>query len=456
MRERGTTRHTALAITLALVVHVGFVISLSGVARSDRTLDDDGRIEFVIREVASQPVQKRAPSANVRDGAVVVQRDAPTRAPSVGRGRSAETAPIGPDDGARPSSGSAPSVEHVVDEERARDFALDGSDRELRVEDASDAPDDILRLRSRPRTLLERVVVGRGDRASGDAIVDGVRTAPPRVSDEERLAARLNDALAVKSALPRGAFGKSGFVASVDGGYVRRDLETGKRPPESSAMAGDILGTMDRSGVFRDQETPLVKRALKDDLIPTTGGGFVYAPQGGGFTAVILSDGAVVFDEDLASTSLNSGPEAYERLGLPAKDYTRGVFSFTDAVHRLSGSDPYRAAKMCFLDDTQEIRDGLRERHRERMLAASIAALRRRLDTIWNDASMTASERRRVLFETWDECNEGDSGRIARDVVETYIRAHLPRASALAFTDEELAQLNGTRMTSEPFAPYGT
>lgn len=436
-------RRVLAAGALALVMHVGFGLAIHRLVKSARVLDDEGRIEFVIREVASSTRAERKRDDD-DDEVVVVERVTRTLLPAQAADQAVDT----------PTSDSAPDTP-------AREARVDVPTVAMKVHEMQEggvpvADGDGLRLRPHPRTLLERVVIGGGDRTTGEAVVDSMRVAPPHMSDADRLSARLNGELAVKSELPRGAFGKSGFVASVDGGYVRRDLVTGERPRAVPAPAGDVLRTMDRSGVFRDEETPLVRRHAKDDLVPTKAGGFYYAPAGGGFTATILPNGAVAFDENLASASFDDGPELYSRMGLPSKDYSSGSFSFTDAAHRLSGSDPYRTAKMCFLDDTQEIRLGLRERHQERVLASSMAALRRSLDSIWNDASIQASERRRLLFETWDECNEGEAGRLARDVVETFIRAHLPRGSALAYSDVELEQLNAARMTAIPFVPYGT
>jgi hypothetical protein len=106
-----------------------------------------------------------------------------------------------------------------------------------------------------------------------------------------------------------------------------------------------------------------------------------------------------------------------------------------------------------------------------------LAALDGELAELWVDTSKPASERRRLLFELWDECEEGDgtgrklrvtdaetapdalreqAGERARATIETFIRKRLPAGSGDAFSPAELAALDARRRSKRPFDPYGS
>ncbi|HRI09595.1 MAG TPA: hypothetical protein PKW35_17360, partial [Nannocystaceae bacterium] len=46
------------------------------------------------------------------------------------------------------------------------------------------------------------------------------------------------------------------------------------------------------------------------------------------------------------------------------------------------------------------------------------------------------------------------TGERARRTIEAFIRQNLPRGSADAFTDAELAEFNGRKVSRARFAPY--
>ena len=127
--------------------------------------------------------------------------------------------------------------------------------------------------------------------------------------------------------------------------------------------------------------------------------------------------------------------------------------------------------------------EGLTESHRLMVSIAEaaesvelrLAALDAELAALWADASKPAAERRRLLFERWDECEEGEAprsvvevqraaaapdalrgqaGERAREIVEKFVRAHLPEGGEHAYSREELAQLNRRRASRRPFTPY--
>jgi hypothetical protein len=137
-----------------------------------------------------------------------------------------------------------------------------------------------------------------------------------------------------------------------------------------------------------------------------------------------------------------------------------GSFDLTDWAMRMSGRDPYLAAKLSFLDRTREARAEMAEAHRAEMLRKVPVIIREHLARVWAQPEQTFAQRRRVLFELWDECEEqGDAAVVAataaaRSAILGFIRGRLPAGSAEAYSEEELAALNRQRHSRQRFAPY--
>jgi hypothetical protein len=140
----------------------------------------------------------------------------------------------------------------------------------------------------------------------------------------------------------------------------------------------------------------------------------------------------------------------------------RGTFDVTDSIMRALGQDPYRAEKMKMLDATREQRLALAARadaERQRQALAGLPAMLRK---IWGDAARPMKERRRLLFELWDECQEtaeGDvagtsAGARARQAIILFIRTAARPGTPDAYSTEELLALNRTRQSRQRFAPY--
>lgn len=137
-----------------------------------------------------------------------------------------------------------------------------------------------------------------------------------------------------------------------------------------------------------------------------------------------------------------------------------GSFDVTDWVMRLSGRDPYFAAKLSLLSRTREARAQLATEHRSELLRQVVAMVREQAALVWNDATQPAAARRRALFELWDDCAEtGEAevvraGKRARVALYGFIRAHANAAGPDAYSAEELAELNRGRRSKQRFAPY--
>ncbi len=132
-----------------------------------------------------------------------------------------------------------------------------------------------------------------------------------------------------------------------------------------------------------------------------------------------------------------------------------GKFDVTAAAERARGHDLDRHAKQQFLDRTRDARADMAVAERARLSGEATYRLSDRLAAIWDDARRTAPERRALLFELWEECDEGDAGRAARASIVGFIRRRLPAGSADAYPPDEIERLNARRGSAARFAPYG-
>ncbi len=188
-------------------------------------------------------------------------------------------------------------------------------------------------------------------------------------------------------------------------------------------------------------------RAQRDAEELKPAGGGTYKSHHDAFDATVARDGTVDL-HDKPSVKLS-----------PGCIFGGCPMNLDDALMRAAGIDPYRAAKLHWLDKTREERFQIGLANRKTELAHSAEAMRRNLARMWSKTRDPA-ERKRALFELWDEVAEaGDDdlvrgGQAARDYLLGFVRAKLPEGSAGAFTGDELAQLNAHRHSHERFAPY--
>jgi hypothetical protein len=112
------------------------------------------------------------------------------------------------------------------------------------------------------------------------------------------------------------------------------------------------------------------------------------------------------------------------------------------------------AERAWFLRETTALRRELADGAHARELEQDEHLLRKQLDRIWCDASQPVAERRRALFELWNETSPDEIGRRGRRVVLEYIRVNLPRESSNAYPAAELAALDARRQQRAHFDPY--
>lgn len=297
----------------------------------------------------------------------------------------------------------------------------------------------------------------------------------PRVVEAPAAAAPGSPPLRPRSLLERVLAGSSaGPLPSLDVLDPSR-----RRAPETDAERARRKIQALASAVSARGAPPTDAGTLVEQLEPLPGGGYRY--ETGGFVATIDADGSVTFvDKDTHVGALSSGLpgrdpsnpfepygpalEPWARpdgtpvarvMGAPVADSSAtlgsGSFDPTAALLRAAGTDPYGPEKLCFLEETLPLRADLRAAHER----AQLAGLRSHLERLWFDDARPAGERRAALFGAWDECREEAVGLLARQLIESFIRQHLPAGSADAYSADELTALNARRASTVGFAPYG-
>jgi hypothetical protein len=250
----------------------------------------------------------------------------------------------------------------------------------------------------------------------------------------------------VPSAVARGdvASGVPGLPTSAD---VERAME---------AEIDAALREAARAPHLSERPPPSLRR--------TSDGGYRW--EGTGFAARIEPDGSVSFSDLPGLRFGGLGPEADPTAyadfrpapgALPPGSTVdvRFRFDITEALERRHGNDPYYADRAWFLEQTENVRDRLARRHAEEQHRRQLLRLRGRLDALMQDESRPLSSRHREVFATWDDFDEDEVGRRARDALIAFVRERWPEGSANAFTAAELEALNAGRTSEERFAPYG-
>ncbi|HEY1553532.1 MAG TPA: hypothetical protein VGF94_01800 [Kofleriaceae bacterium] len=321
-------------------------------------------------------------------------------------------------------------------------------------------------------TLANPSQPGPSLHAEPDPVADSV-PAPVAVPDPDPILAiallddhtpdpiRVLDATALSHATSRG----TSQISASHSGRTSEEPATGKgtgagkglmsmRGPEvSNGLSGDFIGR------FLDSSKPLEPEPEPTgELHPSGNGTFVGVvggdidhPKDGVATMRVANDGTVKIED---------APDITAHWVKPLP-FIAGKMAFDDAIMRHYGIDPYAAAKLQWLDKTRDERVRIGAAYRKEVLAHADLYMKQNLDAMWAaTATADAAQRKRVLFQMWDEIAEtGDdalvqAGVAARAYLVGFVRAHFPQTSADAFTAGELAQLNAHRTSKAMFAPY--
>jgi hypothetical protein len=238
----------------------------------------------------------------------------------------------------------------------------------------------------------------------------------------------------------------------------------------------------------RDVKPGLLPAAERDTvsdlgLVALDDGSFAFADPGARFTALVRLDGSVLFADRWRAWSVKNKQRG-RGSSLPPEG-ARALNPFVGV--RLSGPlewslratrvDPYATAKTGFLVRTEAFRRSLAIGFAKHRIEVELRALPRQLLELWRDGKRSAANKRALLFQRWDDCEdvvheddhdpavasatgEIDAARVAaaaraRSMIESFVRRHAPAGSRNAYAKDELRRLNAKRKSDTAFAPYG-
>lgn len=216
-------------------------------------------------------------------------------------------------------------------------------------------------------------------------------------------------------------------------------------------------------------------------LVRRTDGAFDYVDPGHRFRARIMADGTVQFADRWRKPS-ETDRQNGKRGGRPPEPVRTAINPFVGVklggplewMMRSSKQDPAGHAKAEFLATTRSFRTRLAVGDTRARVHERLRALPAELLVIWSDGGRSIAERRRIIFQHWDDCADvvpnrralpdaaadeiavlrADAATEARAIIESFVRRHAPPASARAYPARELANLNARRRTALPFDPY--
>jgi hypothetical protein len=165
-----------------------------------------------------------------------------------------------------------------------------------------------------------------------------------------------------------------------------------------------------------------------------------YRYDGHAFRATILPDGSIHFDD---------------RPGILTDGFSAsGTFDLNDALMRAGGGDPYAAERAWVMEHTEDLRARLEAEHRRASMESALSGIAAECRRIWGRTTRSAAQRRRQIFELWDDAEEEGEGARARAAILRWIRENLPRDGGEGYSAEELARLNASRRSRAEFDPY--
>lgn len=295
-------------------------------------------------------------------------------------------------------------------------------------------------------------------------------TAPPRTTDE----ARAGDPTAPPDpslpdlSTPDEPGGvallglRSGSRESRAAPSLRPDLPPPRSPLGRGRVASEVAAAGSSGDVMRDGKP----RSLAEAGFKTRrDGSQVFRDTAGRFKATLKADGRLVFKDmpvAVGRDPLTGAP----KMGMPG---------LAEGLRAASGQELYQQEKRRLLEATFDLRLQLAVSFAQDKIDRRLKSLYRELLDQWQDQGRTQAERRRALFQRWDECEEGlpvslpgfgtastselddlrrTAGAQARETIERFIRRQLPAGSPQAYTADELRSLNASRRSQGRFEPY--
>ena len=236
----------------------------------------------------------------------------------------------------------------------------------------------------------------------------------------------------------------------------------------------------------RDRPWPTAPPNLLDDVAtllnpltpwpkidkPTEGGGRVI--ESSKVRLNIDSNGALTFDRKLAIGSgltpidkdadhvrrlQGGGPHRAPRFAEENLPIFKVAFAF-DTFGLLFPSQWAKYQELDLFEATRELRAKLQDAACVERLKSSVYDLRKDLEHMWSESSLSTSQKKELLFRRWDECAEAGSPELllyamaARATIIEFIRSKLPLGSSGAYSKAELTRLNNRRTSALSFEPY--
>lgn len=251
---------------------------------------------------------------------------------------------------------------------------------------------------------------------------------------------------------------------------------TAPPPPGGKPSIGTPPPPRIRPGAIETQERPTeVGLARQED------GSFLYVDPGRMFTMTVRPDGRVLFADRHRRAS--PGNAQHGKLGRKRGSPVLVPFNPIGGVPmrgplellmQATGHDLAANAKRAALRETEAFRTALAVGWTKARVRKRLAELPAELLVLWADDGISAAERRRILFDRWDECEdrlgveleglpsdaivEVDQVRRAaadkaRIEIERFVRRHAAQGSG-GFTDAELRTYNARRVSVRTFNPY--
>ncbi len=255
-------------------------------------------------------------------------------------------------------------------------------------------------------------------------------------------------------------------------------ISEGPRRPESPIRRARPSGAASLTPVAPSGPAELpVPTADSLELKRRSDGTYLYVDPGHNFTARFNNDGTVDFADrwkrpDSRSHDHGKCCALPPGFGIGTVMETTGP---TEWAMWLAGMDPGARLKAELLKKTLPMRIRLAVEWNLELLAQRFAELDQDLYAVWTRDDMDADQRRELLFQLWDDCDEtfmltpGDvpgealsvidearkhTAERARRAIESFIRRQLPRDSSRGYSRGELQRLNSQRVSQQTFDPY--
>ncbi len=213
-------------------------------------------------------------------------------------------------------------------------------------------------------------------------------------------------------------------------------------------------------------------------LAPGDDGTLLYVDPNGMFTARIEADGRVSFADRWKRPDRGDSQSGKCCAPPPRTTSIAGGMPMsgpTEWIYKLYGIDINAREKAEFLAATLELRTARAIAFSEDRIDEALARLVEELSAIQRDDSLPPEQKRRRVFELWDDCDELipaptnelpttahsrideirlDAAWQGRRKIERWVRLQWPAKGKLAYREAELEQLNSTRLSHESFDPY--